>query len=91
MKLDYSGGAFRENGLVFVATIDATGQTGGITQVRSDPTDIHAFSTYVCSAHKACVPHEVYADPAAVTTDISYQSCYIECNDATAGAYDAIV
>jgi len=29
MKLDYSGGAFRENGLVFVATIDATDQTGG--------------------------------------------------------------
>ena len=61
--LDYSQGAFRENGITFIATIDATNTdpllNGGLVSVRSDPIDIRAASTYVCNAYKGCVPFGV--------------------------------
>ena len=68
MKLDYTQGAFRENGLVFVATIDATDIDGGKVQVETDGIDIHAHSTYVCDDYKSCVPYEIVLDPAKRAT-----------------------
>ena len=67
MVHDYSEGAFRYDSLTFVAEINASGISGGISRMEIPGITMHAHSTYVCDAHKSCVPYEIHIDPTSTT------------------------
>ena len=77
MVLDYKDGAFREEGLIFVATIDGTSKGGEIVTVKSFPIAIHAHSKYVCQQYATCVPYEIVKNPSLTTTGVKYDTYYL--------------